>query len=41
MTIYGEDVTKLNQVTKAYVSVIFDDSAAVANEPVVQSFEER
>ena len=39
--IYGEDLPKLNQVTKEDVSVIFDDSAAVVNGAVIQSFEER
>ena len=39
--IYGEDVPKMNQVTKEDVSVLFDDLAAVVNGAVVQSFEER
>ena len=39
--ICGEDLPKLNQVTKEDVSVIFYDSAAVVNRAVVQSFEER
>jgi len=36
-----EKVSKLNQVTKEDVLVIFDDSAAIVNGAVVQSFEER